>query len=285
MATTPLSIFRRQRYVPVSQEPTNAQEGEVIMHATNGFGYFSNGTWHYFPSLAALEAAYNAQSQIITSQGQAITALEGVANSQAQTITTLNSAVQSLIETIDETLKAPQPFTPNTGNYPVPATGESIERGDTFRIVASGTMGGQTVNAEDLLIALVDNPSPTNDADWQVAESNRLQASTAVKGVTRYATAEEAEAKTSTEAAVTPAALESFSKSKVFAVTGDGQSVEFSFNHNLNSRIFGVTAREAQAPYSECQIEVVSVSPNEAKAVFDVVLPVGFNINVLLTAK
>jgi hypothetical protein len=71
---------------------------------------------------------------------------------------------------VDGTLKAPEAFSP-AGSYPTTYDGDPVQKGDTFRM-AAGTMGAVTVNAEDLLVALVDTPGQV-DASWQVIESNR----------------------------------------------------------------------------------------------------------------
>lgn len=83
------------------------------------------------------------------------------------------SDVDAVAALIDGTMRAPEPFTPS-GSYPVTYNGNAIERGDSFRLGA-GTMGGATVNSEDLAIALVDAPGQV-DGNWQILESNRVVA-------------------------------------------------------------------------------------------------------------
>lgn len=75
---------------------------------------------------------------------------------------------------VDGTMRAPEAYTPSGGLYPTTYVGDPIEKGDTFRC-AAGSMGAIVVNAEDLLIALVDVPGQT-DGNWQVIESNRVVA-------------------------------------------------------------------------------------------------------------
>jgi len=93
---------------------------------------------------------------------------------------------------VDPTLKSPEAYDPTiTGNYPLTYGGEGIQKGDSFRITADQLAigdGSRDVNIEDLLIALVDAPSATVSTDWQVAESNRDQATESVKGVAELAT-------------------------------------------------------------------------------------------------
>lgn len=89
-----------------------------------------------------------------------------------QTMVDTHTAVLlGILATMDGSLKTPEAFSPS-GDYPWTYAGEAVKRGDTFRLGA-GTMGSVTVNAEDLLIALVDDPGQDN-ANWQVIESNRV---------------------------------------------------------------------------------------------------------------
>ncbi|MBS1939270.1 MAG: hypothetical protein JST38_00120 [Bacteroidetes bacterium] len=85
--------------------------------------------------------------------------------------------VAAVAALVDGTLKAPAGYTPSGGLYPATYYGAAVKKGDTFRLGA-GTMGTRTVDAEDLLIALVDAPGQT-DANWQVIESNRVVATQA----------------------------------------------------------------------------------------------------------
>ncbi len=85
--------------------------------------------------------------------------------------------VAAVAALVDGTMRAPEPYTPSGGLYPATYGGGVVQKGDTFRLGA-GTMGAVTVNAEDLLIALVDAPGQA-DANWQVIESNRTVATQA----------------------------------------------------------------------------------------------------------
>jgi len=102
-------------------------------------------------------------------------------------------AIKSYIDQlVDGTLKQPEAYDPTTtGNYPTTYGGVAIEAGDSYRITADQiTIGGgsRDVNVEDLLIALIDNPGATTDADWMVAESNRAQATESSLGLAEIAT-------------------------------------------------------------------------------------------------
>jgi hypothetical protein len=105
---------------------------------------------------------------------------------------------------VDVTLKAPEAYDPaGSGNFPTTYDGAAVQRGDSFRITSADTLGvGTIVNAEDLLIALVDTPGQT-DANWMVAESNRDQATETTKGVAEIATQAEVNAETDDERIVT----------------------------------------------------------------------------------
>ena len=122
-------------------------------------------------------------------------------NDSGSSTTELFSA-QRILGLVDATLKPPEAFAP-AGNYPTTYGGNPVEQGDTFRITSAGTMGGITVNIEDLLICLVDAPGQT-DANWMVAESNRDQATETVKGVAELATQAEADAGTDDTRIITP---------------------------------------------------------------------------------
>jgi hypothetical protein len=107
----------------------------------------------------------------------------------AEARTLLDVYTQSEVDTlVDATMKAPEAYDPaGSGNFPTTYGGEAVQKGDSFRITTADTLGtGTVVNAEDLLIALVDTPAQT-DANWMVAESNRDQATESVKGVAAIA--------------------------------------------------------------------------------------------------
>lgn len=97
---------------------------------------------------------------------------------------------------IDGTLKAPEPYNPTvTSAFPTTYGSNPIEKGDSFRIIAAGTMNGVIVNVEDLLISLIDLPGNT-PSNWQVLESNRDQATESILGVAKIATQIEVDAGT-----------------------------------------------------------------------------------------
>ena len=134
-------------------------------------------------------------------------------------------AIKSYVDgLIDGSLKTPEAYNPTTtGNYPITYGGVAIKAGDSFRITAAKTSiggGSRDVNVEDLLIALVDSPSATTDADWMVAESNRSQATESMLGVAKIATQLITNAGTNDTDFITPAKLSSYVGSSVIAGAG-----------------------------------------------------------------
>ncbi len=105
--------------------------------------------------------------------------------------TTTNTINQRLddLSSIDS-LKTPDVFTPS-GSYPTTYYSNPIKQGDTWRITTDGIMGGISVNSEDLLISLSDLPAQV-DSNFMVIESNRDQATEAIKGVAKIASSIEA---------------------------------------------------------------------------------------------
>jgi hypothetical protein len=141
--------------------------------------------------ISADSALGTSLSSEISTRSSADSTLQGNINSEASTRSSADSSLQSQITAlstlIDTSMKKPEAYNPASGNYPTTYAGAPIEAGDTFRITAAGSVGSNTVNGEDLLIALVDTPGQTN-SNWQVVESNRDQSSETVKGVAKLST-------------------------------------------------------------------------------------------------
>ena len=156
---------------------------------------------------------------------------------------------------VDGSLKQPEAYDPTTtGNYPLTYGGNTIQAGDSFRITAAQVGigdGNRDVNIEDLLIALIDNPSATVSTDWMVAESNRDQATEVVKGVAKLATQAETDAGIDDLSIVTPLKLITYLANisatvkyiTTFVGTGAAQSV--TINHALNSQDVLVSIRDS----------------------------------------
>lgn len=169
---------------------------------------------------------------------------------------------------IDITLKTPEAFAP-AGLYPTTYAGNPVQAGDTFRITAAGTMGAITVNAEDLLIALVDTPGQT-DANWSVAESNRDQATETVKGVAELATQAETNTGTDDERIVTPLKLQgklaSYGAAKTYhnagVVVGGGTPVTVSHNLGLSAARACIVTCYDTATGEEIILKIVPTTTN-----------------------
>lgn len=243
------------------------------------------------PDLAATKAAVDAATNAV-SPGK-IVKYDANGNFQVAAPQTIfdavnegyvNDRVAALEAMIDGTLKTPEAFVP-AGSYPSLYNSGTIQKGDSFRIVSAGVMGGKSVNPEDLLIALVDNPSPSNDSDWQIVESNRTDATPNVKGFVALASKAEVEAKADANKAVVAADLEKFVLAKSFQIVGDGSATEFSFTHGFNRRNVAVVSKEAQSPFADVSLDAQSIDANTVKFVFDEVLPSGYAIDIELSSK
>ena len=124
-------------------------------------------------------------------------------------------AIKSYVDQlVDGSLKNPEGYDPTiTSNYPLTYGGQSIQAGDSFRITAKQSGigdGNRDVNIEDLLIAIVDNPSATVSTNWMVADSNRTQATESALGVAKIATQALADAGTDDLTFITPLKLDTY---------------------------------------------------------------------------
>lgn len=167
---------------------------------------------------------------------------------------------------IDNSLKTPEAFAPS-GSYPTTYAGNAIQKGDTFRITAAGTMGARTVNNEDLLIALVDTPAQV-DGNWTVSESNRDQATETVKGVVEIATQTETDTGTDDGTVVTPLKLATWFTNKngvrkaTFTAVPIGTTPGIqTLTHNFGTRSLNVTVMD-ESTYEEYIVDVVHTSLN-----------------------
>jgi|GEM_PF-3276207 len=138
----------------------------------------------------------------------------------------------------DSSLKAPEPYDPTPGTYPADFEGDAIQKGDSYRMTKTGTLGSRPVNPEDLLIAIADNPGQ-DDANWMVIEGNRDQATTDFLGLVKLATQAQAEAGTNDTAAMTPLKVKQFYQAQSPVshfngnIVGDGSTSNFTVIHNL----------------------------------------------------
>lgn len=203
--------------------------GDWYINATTAQGYEKTGatTWTYrftftaignssiqISDVVGLSAALSTESSTRASadttlqtnitaeaatRAAAITTLQNALTAEATSRTSadasLQAAINALAVLIDTSMKKPEAFTPS-GTYPTTYGGIAIQAGDTFR-VSAGTVGTKIVNAEDLLIALLDSPGQT-ETNWQIIESNRDQATQTVKGVLKIVAGSEIIDQTST---------------------------------------------------------------------------------------
>jgi len=132
------------------------------------------------------------------------------ANDGTFTVTATNSSTYFDVTNASGVAEVTSPATYQiSGSYPTEYDSAAVEKGDSFRITSAGTIGNVTVNAEDLLIALIDTPGQTN-TNWMVAESNRDQATETVLGLVELSTQAEADAGTNDTTAITPLKLDTY---------------------------------------------------------------------------
>lgn len=161
--------------------------------------------------------------------------ITGIADpSNAQDVATKNY-VDGLVDT---TFKAPDGFaTVLAGDYPDDYKGTgSVQEGDSFYVTDTTngtTVGTETVNVGDLLVALSDVPGNT-DGNWLIMESNRDYATTTVPGVVELATQAESDAGTDTVRAITPATLDgTLTNNGIVKNAGNGMTEDVSNNFNV----------------------------------------------------
>lgn len=121
-------------------------------------------------------------------------------------------------------------------DFPTGAGG--TKKGDYWYVTSAGTVQGVVLNIGDVLIANIDNASPTSSADWTFLESNRDQATETVLGVVRLATQAEANAGTNDTAVITPLKLKTVLDNRVggyAANIGNGSSLSYAVTHSLNT--------------------------------------------------
>jgi hypothetical protein len=121
-------------------------------------------------------------------------------------------------------------------NFPTASGG--TKKGDYWYVTSAGTVQGVTLNIGDVLIANIDNASPTSSSDWTFLESNRDQATESVLGVVRLATQAEANTGTNDTAVITPLKLKTVLDNRVggyAANVGNGAATSYAVTHSLNT--------------------------------------------------
>ena len=125
----------------------------------------------------------------------------------------------------------------------------SIKQGDAWFVsTTGGTVGGQTVEVGDMIVAVTDLAVDSNsDADWTVLQNNTVAASTTIAGVVELATTAETNAKTDTTRAVTPASLADFGKVYSETIVSANVQLTNTITHSLGRlypgvAVYGVTS-------------------------------------------
>jgi hypothetical protein len=220
--------------------------GNVTATSTTTFTnktFDANGTGN---SITNIETADLASGVLNTS-----TALASASDTQLPSALAVKSYVDNAVTGLYD----------DRGNYDAsvntfPASGGSgaagaVVKGDIWRVTVAGTLGAAAVQVGDTVRALSDAPGQTA-ANWAIMQNNDEQASTTLVGNTRYATNAEAQAKTVTNAALTPTNLATYPQ-KYSESYGDATAVSFTITHNLNTRditwtVWDTATNEARYP-------------------------------------
>lgn len=119
-----------------------------------------------------------------------------------------------------------------------PTGSGGTKKGDYWYVTSAGTVQGVILNIGDVLVATIDNASPTSAADWIFLESNRDQATETVKGVAEIATQSEVNTGTDDERIVTPLKLKTYLDNRTggyAANIGNASATSFAVVHNLGT--------------------------------------------------
>lgn len=153
-------------------------------------------------------------------------------------------------------------------NYPAAA------QGDFYKISVAGKIGGasgQVVQVGDSVYATAANAGGTDaavGANWDIVQANVDAATTSALGLAQYATQTEAEAKSSSSKALTPASVVNFTIKKTFTI-GDGSTTAIVVTHNLGTQDIVASVRDATTnAFVEC--DITATSSNTATITFAV---------------
>lgn len=160
-------------------------------------------------------------------------ALGGVTN-PATKLATVQAIIDHVAGVVSAIGTLQGAFVAGTVNLPGTA---STKKGDYWYVTGSGTTQGIVLNPGDVIIANIDNASPTLATDYIFLESNRDQASETVLGVIRLATQAETNAGTDDTRAVTPLKLHTwFAQSTLRSYSAlIGGATTINVTHNLNT--------------------------------------------------
>lgn len=210
----------------------------------------------------------------------------------------VDSAVTGLLDFKGSTDASSNP------NYP------AASKGDAYVVSVAGKIGGasgKSVDVGDVYFANADNAGGTEasvGASWTVLEHNlagallsannlsdvaspatafaniKQAATTSATGVVELATQAEAQAKTDTARAVTPASLADFAR-KYTATIGDGSSTSIAVTHGLGSQYVTAQAYDASTN-AQVECEIVLTSSTQTTYTF-AVAPSTNGIRVVIT--
>lgn len=214
----------------------------------------ANGTGN---AISNIEVADLAGSAVIT-------AAEGIGANNVDTALATAAAVKayadSVVGTADAMVFKGSIDASTNPNYPAAVTG------DTYKISVAGRIGGASgtvVEVGDTVIASADNAGGTQagvGASWIVLQTNIESASTTLAGTVELATQAEAEAKSDSARAVTPASLATFAR-KYTGTIGDGAATSIAVTHGLGTQY--VTAQVFDATSNlqvECDVTLTSAT-------------------------
>jgi hypothetical protein len=139
-------------------------------------------------------------------------------------------------------------------------------QGDFHKVSVAGKIGGASgivVQVGDGILCTTDNAGGTQAAvgsSWTILQSNVDLATDVVVGLVELATQAEAQAKSATDKALTPAAVADFAR-KVTGTLGDNSNTSIAITHGLGSQY--VTAQVFDASTNalvECEIVLTSAT-------------------------
>lgn len=234
--------------------------------------------------------AANSSTRLATQQavkGYVDNAVQGLSWKQAVRVATTGNATLAtgfengdtidgvVLATNDRILIKDQSAGAENGIYTVNASGAPTRAADANSagelINATVYVSEGTANADKVYTCTNNATITLGTTSLVFAEVNGgtvPQASTTVQGKVELATLAEAEAKTDTDRAVTPAALAGFALKKT-ATVGDGSSTTLTVTHNLNTADVIVQVRQASDDaVVECDID--TTGPNAVSLGFAV---------------